>query len=975
MSASTARAQKKQKWYANERVTLGRVGETTLYLVYTPQPWILPVEAFTIPVGPELDFSGGLASALREHLGPKLDEDFRQLMAHARSLHPGFKPETPLLIELSGQIRSLLGPANAFAATAFAPEASASNAAAAAAAVVKLASTRGLRRIALSLLGSGAGGLDSLQVIRAMLETILAPGILNGLDELTFTTLSEKVMHNRGVLSGMVSPLHPSKEPPEEPDESQEPPTPEPRHETPPGRALFDSDQQTKRDCLDIDTQAETFARLIMARDVTAPLSLGLFGNWGTGKTFFMETLKQKIHALQKKQPTASLAKNENGTYVDRVAQIWFNAWHYVDSNLWASLATRIFDGLTRELFPGAKPHEYEKHRRELRSSIDSNQRSLQEAERRQLKAKEERREAAEKLATQQAHRKRSLATFDSLRLKRLLASVEVKSQADKVREAAEKFGVSPVLKTAEDTVHLWGQLRALDGRIHGLLVALGAHFSGAPRALVTLLVIAGFFVGAALLPTLLAAIKPELIESELLTRALQLSVVMGGGLTWAGKRLHLLAQGLSALDNIRAALAAQEPAPEQTEEGRLRREIESADAEIQEATEQMNQADRRIAEAQAELQRINAGGLVYDFLGGRIQDPRYTQSLGLISVIRQDFEKLGELLEDWAKNQQNQSSVDRIILYIDDLDRCHPDRVVEVLQAVHLLLAFDLFIVVVGVDARWLERSLYKAYVLDSRTDSGEQSTRDDFNPQNYLEKIFQVPFSLTEMAQTGFENLVNALTNSPASPPTPRPTSEEVNRPAPPPDSLMKNGSDTSVRIPPPERPAPEPQTDKTRDEGLHLRSWEQTCLRSLHPFITTPRLTKRLINIYRLLRVRATARDFDFARFIDEREGEYKAALLLLALNIGHPLIGGRLLRLLPKAPADISLPQFIGAFLMDVPSNPAWAGEWLRTAEEMRELRELSARIARLEKSTLLGNLAPYKMWATEVGRYSFDWNLS
>ncbi len=40
---------------------------------------------------------------------------------------------------------------------------------------------------------------------------------------------------------------------------------------------------------------------------------------------------------------------------------------------------------------------------------------------------------------------------------------------------------------------------------------------------------------------------------------------------------------------------------------------------------------------------------------------------------------------------------IDRIVLYIDDLDRCPEVKVVEVLQAVHLLLAYPLFVVVVG--------------------------------------------------------------------------------------------------------------------------------------------------------------------------------------------------------------------------------------------------------------------------------------
>ena len=39
----------------------------------------------------------------------------------------------------------------------------------------------------------------------------------------------------------------------------------------------------------------------------------------------------------------------------------------------------------------------------------------------------------------------------------------------------------------------------------------------------------------------------------------------------------------------------------------------------------------------------------------------------------------------------------DRIILYIDDLDRCEPEQVVAVLQAVHMLLFFPLFAVFVA--------------------------------------------------------------------------------------------------------------------------------------------------------------------------------------------------------------------------------------------------------------------------------------
>ena len=48
-----------------------------------------------------------------------------------------------------------------------------------------------------------------------------------------------------------------------------------------------------------------------------------------------------------------------------------------------------------------------------------------------------------------------------------------------------------------------------------------------------------------------------------------------------------------------------------------------------------------------------------------------------------------------------------RIVLYIDDLDRCPPPKVLQVLEAVHLLLAFPIFVVFVAVDSRWLTSAL----------------------------------------------------------------------------------------------------------------------------------------------------------------------------------------------------------------------------------------------------------------------------
>ena len=91
-----------------------------------------------------------------------------------------------------------------------------------------------------------------------------------------------------------------------------------------------------------------------------------------------------------------------------------------------------------------------------------------------------------------------------------------------------------------------------------------------------------------------------------------------------------------------------------------------------------------------------------------------YEQYLGIVSRVRRAFETLDELMHE--KTRGDPYLIDRIVLYIDDLDRCRDEQVVQVLEAVHLLLAFDLFVVVVGVDVRWLEGSLLQEPVRRER-------------------------------------------------------------------------------------------------------------------------------------------------------------------------------------------------------------------------------------------------------------------
>jgi hypothetical protein len=134
----------------------------------------------------------------------------------------------------------------------------------------------------------------------------------------------------------------------------------------------------------------------------------------------------------------------------------------------------------------------------------------------------------------------------------------------------------------------------------------------------------------------------------------------------------------------------------------------------------------------------------------------------------------------------------------------------------VHLLLALDLFVAVVGVDPRWLLHSLHEqhASVFPGLEDGGlqaqERSEEEavwDTTLHDYLEKIFNIPFVLPGMTGTRFERLIRELSLGKDAPdpdddPPPNKT-EESERPA---DDVAPTPevSDTSAPAPVADLPA---------------------------------------------------------------------------------------------------------------------------------------------------------------------------
>jgi predicted KAP-like P-loop ATPase len=183
------------------------------------------------------------------------------------------------------------------------------------------------------------------------------------------------------------------------------------------------------------------------------------------------------------------------------------------------------------------------------------------------------------------------------------------------------------------------------------------------------------------------------------------------------------------------------------------------------ELTKQQEQIEKLKAQVERQKQRIGLTAQypsLLDFVNNRLEDDSYQKRLGLMNQVQNDLKDLSDHLTYIPKHTNPDKlkvlkeyfprGPARIVLYIDDLDRCPPDRVVQVLEAVQLLLNTDIFVVVLAIDDRYISRALeqtYRGVLKRGGTPSGV----------DYIEKIIQIPYRMRPISKEVAESYLQSL------------------------------------------------------------------------------------------------------------------------------------------------------------------------------------------------------------------------
>lgn len=678
-------------------------------------------------------------------------------------------------------------------------------------------------------------------------------------------------------------------------------------------------------DYVGISNEVDAFAYLLASRTLHPPLAVGLFGNWGSGKTFFMEAIRRRIDQITNDREVADKPQLEV-PFWKRVVQIEFNAWHYVEGDLWSSLVEHIFSQLSLAS-DNKTDNVIEKRQRYLLDQFKDIAHAIDELKKEEKRLSVQLGAQQREVSRLQKEMDRKVEQLDETIASRVVdCLLKDKDVAGDVASVAKAVGTWKAEKDEEAD----GKLELDINSAFSMLDEARAELQRGRSLMRPLL-----NTKTAFLVTIPALVAVPLVVWGLSAVASSDVLPAFGGISsaaaallgnlhsatrWSKARLHEIA---SARRKVEAQLA-DETKQWQGEIDGYKGEIHQLEVTLEQKRARESEFKNELAEVQRQME-MEPAEILNNFLSQVVSAGEYSKRLGVPALIRRNFGDLANLIThqneallqapdaneksaeysapDYLLLHQNGALlhapdekekrrpeglpilpegdpriINRIVLYIDDLDRCPDNKVIDVLQAVHLLLAFPLFVVVVAVDARWLTHALQTRYpaLAGGRARNGQAS------PADYLEKIFQIPFWVEPLDDRGRKSILQGLLRGHVQAGDGE-TQENGE------GEMAHVGEEEFIVLA--EMVNPRSAPPLVAAEALTLTQDDLTFLDSLASILgETPRSIKRFVNVYQIMKILR----YGHGRPLENPSYEYISAFWL-AIAEGIPELASALMKL--------------------------------------------------------------------------------
>lgn len=132
--------------------------------------------------------------------------------------------------------------------------------------------------------------------------------------------------------------------------------------------------------------------------------------------------------------------------------------------------------------------------------------------------------------------------------------------------------------------------------------------------------------------------------------------------------------------------------------------------------------------------------------------DPQHSQSLYVAA-----FDEL-----DRAFRELHAAGISRLVVFVDDLDRCLPANALQVLESMKLFFDLPGFIFVVGLDEDIVDRAIRAKFASGNDPTAQEPADAPRLPRQigrEYVKKIFQIPYSIPPMLPWQLDDLLASM------------------------------------------------------------------------------------------------------------------------------------------------------------------------------------------------------------------------
>lgn len=325
---------------------------------------------------------------------------------------------------------------------------------------------------------------------------------------------------------------------PYRPPEFQLPPyaPDEPRTRRPPSQPADEPP-----DLVGITAEVDAFAYLIASKTLTPPLAIGLFGDWGSGKSYFLRSVQRRIDQLVSTDV-------EQSPFYRKIAQVEFNAWQYVEGNLWASLLEHLFRNLRRA---GQEEADdlLEARRNEYLTQIIARTAEHRRAVKQRDELAEQQQQAQQLVHDKHSERDRKLAELEETRRRNPFHGWEPSPQLSAaLAEVGKRTGLGELGTQADE---LQQALASTGDTLRRAGPVLGALRIGGWRYTVALLVVIG-------LGPLSSVILSQLDTSAVSNVIGSVSALLAGVTAYAARGSKVLADTLGVISQAQAELNAE---------------------------------------------------------------------------------------------------------------------------------------------------------------------------------------------------------------------------------------------------------------------------------------------------------------------------------------------------------------------------------------------------------------------------------